>query len=168
MLIDETFFRQQMTRLEGAFNRGLELASNTQSEYFTVIKNFRKDDIVRAVDIIIKTYQPDKNMPWFPSVSIVLDTLNDLLQSRGREEFPSQACQKCGGDGRYIREDGGQGQEVFCGCPKGLKMREARRTYVEAHGYGFHTRADVPHPTMNPLRSKDRERKPGEDDEVPF
>jgi hypothetical protein len=170
MPIEDTFFREQMARLEGAFNRGMELASSTQSEYFTVLRNFRKEDIVRVVDIIIKTYQPDKNMPWFPSVSVVLDTLNELLQSRGHEESSFQACPKCDGYGRYIRADGGQGQEVFCDCPKGLKMREARHAYIEAHGRGYHTRPDIPQPTMNPLRSKDRGREPGGDEEevVPF
>ena len=80
MAISKEFFREQMSRLERQFNSGKQLDQLVQDEYFMVLKLFRNEDNIRAIDNVIQTHKPYPSHV-FPSVSTLLDAFNDVMRT---------------------------------------------------------------------------------------
>jgi hypothetical protein len=119
MTVNKEFFREQMSRLEGQFNSGKQLNELVQKEYFMVLKLFRNEDTIRAIDNVIQTHKPYPSHV-FPSVSTLLDALNDVMRnawpvpgSRVDPDF----CEKCDNVGIYLVK----GKGKFCDCIRGRK-----------------------------------------------
>jgi len=119
MPISKEFFREQMSRLERQFNSGKQLDQLVQDEYFMVLKLFRNEDTIRAIDNVIQTHKPYPSHV-FPSVSTLLDAFNDVMRNAwpipGSHVDPD-FCEKCDNGGIYLVK----GKGKFCDCIRGRK-----------------------------------------------
>jgi len=117
--MNKEFFREQMSRLEGQFNSGKQLDELVQKEYFMVLKLFRNEDTIGAIDNVIQTHKPYPSHV-FPSVSTLLDALNDVMRNAwpipGSHVDPD-FCEKCDNIGIYLVK----GKDKFCDCIRGRK-----------------------------------------------
>lgn len=119
MTITREFFREQLSRLERQFNSGKRLDPLVQEEYFMTMNLFTEPDLVRSIDNVIQTHRPYPGHV-FPSISAILDALNDIMSNpwpKPEGSGESKFCEQCRNTGLYMKGD----RARFCDCMKGRR-----------------------------------------------
>jgi hypothetical protein len=127
--MNESFFKEQISRLELQFYGGKPLDPRVKEEYFMVLKLFKDQDLIRAIDSVIQTHRPHAGH-IFPSVATILDALNDVLKEtppQGEAGPDPDFCERCHNRGIYLVEN----SALFCDCMKGRKKKNTFRFWPD-------------------------------------
>lgn len=111
--MNKDLYSEQISRLEKIFGK-----CPAPDEYFNTFHNFRPEDFIKAIDVVLETHRPYTGH-IFPSPSAVLDALNDVMRERAwstpEDRVDADFCEKCRNGGKYLEGN----LAKFCDCIRG-------------------------------------------------